>query len=194
MKTGIRLLTILLAALALPGIAEAHTGVHIGGLSDGFVHPFSGLDHLLTMIAVGLWAASLGGTARWVVPSSFITVMTLGAALGASGITLPAVEPVIAISVVVLGLLCAASVRVPVVAASAIVAVFALFHGHAHGSEMPAMASPLGYGLGFVAATTILHGAGLLVGMTVAQRGAAILGRAAGSAIAAIGVALVLAL
>lgn len=192
MKT-IRTLAIAVVALALPGVAQAHTGFHVfGGADVGFAHPFSGLDHLLTMVAVGLWAASLGGKARILVPAAFVVVMAAGAALGAAGVTLPAVETAITVSVVAVGVLVAAAVRVPVGAAMTIVAVFALFHGHAHGSEMPAMASPLAYGLGFVAATAILHGVGLLLGAARESRMVPVLARAAGGAIAVTGVALAL--
>lgn len=190
MKT-IRTLAIAIAVLALPGVAQAHTGFHVlGGADAGFAHPFSGLDHLLTMVAVGLWAASLGGSARLLVPAAFVGVMAAGAALGAAGVTLPAVETAIAASVIAVGVLVAAAVRVPVGVAMTIVAVFALFHGHAHGSEMPAMASPLAYGLGFVAATAILHGVGFILGATREYRMAPVLARAAGGAIAVTGVAL----
>jgi len=192
MKT-IRTLAIAVVALALPGVAQAHTGFHVlGGADAGFTHPFSGLDHLLTMVAVGLWAASLGGKARILVPAAFVVVMAAGAALGAAGVTLPAVETAITVSVVAVGVLVAAAVRVPLGAAMTIVAVFALFHGQAHGSEMPAMASPIAYGLGFVAATAILHGVGLLLGAARERRMVPVLTRAAGGMIAATGVVLAL--
>lgn len=190
MKT-IRILAIAVAAFALPGVAQAHIGLHVlGGADAGFAHPFSGLDHLLTMVAVGLWAASLGGKARILVPAAFVVVMAVGAALGAAGVPFPAVESAIAVSVIAVGVLVAAAVRVPLGAAMTIVAVFALFHGHAHGSEMPAMASPLAYGLGFVAATAILHGIGLMLGAAREHRMVPVLARAAGGVIAATGIAL----
>ena len=179
-------------ALCLPGLAEAHTGVHplvADGAAAGFAHPLLGADHLLAMVAVGLWAASLGGRARWLVPASFIALMTIGAVCGATGIALPAVEPMIGLSVIALGALVAASVRVPAIAAAAVVALFGLFHGFAHGAEMPAMASPLAYGLGFIAATALLHGAGLAFGGLLSRAPAL---KLAGGAIAAAGVALAL--
>jgi urease accessory protein len=191
----IRTGAVAIALLGLPGLAEAHTGVHpllADGLAAGFLHPFSGLDHLLAMVAVGLWAASLGGSARWAVPSAFIAIMTLGAVGGVYGLALPAVETLIAVSVIVLGVMVALSVRVPVAAAAAIVAVFGLFHGHAHGAEMPAMAQPLQYGLGFVVATALLHGAGLTLGIVLPRFASAHAVRFAGGAIAAAGVALML--
>ena len=191
----IRTGAVAIALLGLPGLAEAHTGVHpllAEGLAAGFIHPFSGLDHLLAMVAVGLWAASLGGIARWAVPCAFIAIMTLGAVGGVYGLALPAVETLISASVVVLGVMVALSVRIPAVTAAAIVAVFGLFHGHAHGIEMPEMAQALQYGLGFVAATALLHGAGLALGTVLPRFAPARAIRFAGGAIAAAGVALML--
>lgn len=183
----------LVVALAVvPGLAEAHTGLHLvgaDGAAAGFAHPFLGADHLLAMVAVGLWAASLGGRARWLVPASFVALMALGAALGGFAVVLPAVEPMIALSVIALGVLIALSVQVPVAAAAALVASFGLFHGAAHGAEMPAMVSPLAYGAGFVAATALLHGVGLGLGALLPR--ASVL-KFAGGAIAAAGVALAL--
>jgi urease accessory protein len=187
--------TALIALLGLSGLAEAHTGVHFlaaDGFAAGFVHPFSGLDHLLAMVAVGLWAWSLGGAARWIVPASFVALLAIGATLGASGVSLPAVEPMIALSVIALGVLVALSVRVPTIAAAAAVALFGLFHGFAHGAEMPALAQPLAYGAGFVAATALLHGIGLALGATLPRFAPAPSLRLAGGAIAAAGVALAL--
>lgn len=177
----------------LPGLAQAHTGVHLvsaDGAAAGFAHPFLGADHLLAMVAVGLWAASFGGRARGLVPASFVVLMTLGAGLGIAGVALPAVEPMIALSVIALGGLIALAVRVPTAAAAALVALFGLFHGAAHGAEMPAMASPLAYGLGFVAATALLHGVGLALGAALTR--APTFKLAGGAAIAAAGVALAL--
>jgi urease accessory protein len=191
----IRTGAVAIALLGLPGLAEAHTGVHpllADGLAAGFIHPFSGFDHLLAMVAVGLWAASLGGHARWAVPSAFIAIMTLGAVGGVYGLALPAVETLIAVSVIVLGVMVALSVRVPVAAAAAIVAVFGLFHGHAHGAEMPAMAQALQYGLGFIVATAALHGAGLALGTVLPRFTSANAIRIVGGAIATAGVALML--
>lgn len=149
------------AVILLPTLAEAHPGLHADGLVAGALHPLTGLDHLLAMVAVGLWAASLGGAARWLAPAAFVSLMAVGAALGVGGIVLPGIEPLIAASVVGLGLAVAARLRVSAAAAAALVGVFALAHGQAHGAEMPAMASPLAYGLGFAAATAALHAVGL---------------------------------
>jgi urease accessory protein len=147
--------------LILP-VVEAHTlGVHNAGLAAGFVHPFLGLDHLLAMIAVGIWAAQLGGKAVWFVPFTFVSVMFLAASLGSLGFYLPLVEPVIACSVLVLGLLIASSVRLPTIAVVGIVGLFAVFHGYAHGLEVPQLTSPIIYGIGFVLATALLHGIGI---------------------------------
>lgn len=169
-----------LAALA-PTAALAHTGLvphDHSALAAGFLHPFAGLDHLAAMVAVGLWAAVLGGRAMLAVPASFVALMVVGALLGADGIALPAVEAAIGLSVAALGLAAAARIRVPAAVAAALVGVFAVFHGHAHGAEMPA-GDVLAYGLGFVAATAALHGAGLLIGTRLGTRVPAMAGEAA---------------
>jgi len=159
-------LTLLITAAA----AEAHTGVgSTMGFTHGFGHPFSGLDHILAMVAVGLFAANLGGRALWLVPLSFVAMMAVGGALGVAGIDMPFFEIGIAASVIVLGLAVALQWNLPVAGAMALVGFFALFHGHAHGAEMPVDASGLAYGVGFVLATAILHligiGLGLGIGM-----------------------------
>ncbi|MBP2297672.1 HupE/UreJ family protein [Azospirillum picis] len=185
-----------LAALVLPAAADAHTfGVHDAGFAHGFLHPVGGLDHLLAMVAVGLWAAQRGGAAVWALPAAFVTAMIGGGLLGMAGIGLPGVELGIAGSVVALGALIAAQSRLPLPASLAAVALFALFHGHAHGAEMPEAAQPLLYGLGFALATALLHGAGVaaalsLRGIVVGGRGALVL-RGLGAAIGIGGVALV---
>lgn len=184
-----------LAALMIVAAGQgafAHTGVapHGHGFVAGFAHPVFGLDHLAAMVAVGLWAARLGGRALWAVPAAFVTLLAGGAVVGASGLGLPAVEMVITASVVVLGLLAALGLRLPLAPAAALVAAFGVFHGHAHGAEMPALADPLAYGLGFAAATALLHAAGLGLGLMLPRTGAAWAPRLAGAAIAAFGVAL----
>jgi urease accessory protein len=184
-----KLLALAAAAAALaPTLAQAHTGLHTDGFGAGLAHPFSGLDHLLAMTAVGFWAATLGERARWAVPAAFVGVMTLGAILGAHGVALPAVEEGIAASVVALGLLIAFEVKIPAPAAALVVGLFAIFHGHAHGAEMPAMASPLVYGLGFVLATATLHAVGIGFGAVRARLGGDLVSRVAGAAIALSGV------
>lgn len=130
------------AALLLSAGAQAHTfGASGGGLVEGFVHPFGGPDHLLAMLAVGLWAAQLGGRARRAVPAAFVAMMAAGGVLALGGVALPGVEQGVAVSVLVLGLLIAAATRVPVPFGMLLVGVFALFHGHAHGGEMPGQAA-----------------------------------------------------
>lgn len=191
-STGRRLLA-LGAVLAVVPWAGAHPG-HDGhdltwDFSTGAAHPLSGVDHLLAMIAVGLWAAQLGGRARWLVPLAFVGVMSLGAAFGHAGLTLPGSEQGIAASVLVLGLLIAAAVRLPAAAGMALVGVFALFHGLAHGAAMPAASGGLTYGAGFIAATALLHLVGIGAGQLAARRSEKI-ATSAGWAIAAAGVVL----
>ncbi len=182
---------IALAALCLfAGTASAHTGSQtLAGFTDGLIHPLLGLDHLLAMIAVGLWAAQQGGRALWAVPAAFVGAMGLGAALARMGGELPQAETAIALSVLALGLLIATRRRWAVPAGMAVTAVFALFHGHAHGLEMPQAAAPALYALGFVLATIFLHGVGIassLAGRRVVQ--------AAGAGIATAGLALIFAM
>ncbi len=180
-----------LAAFVIPVLAQAHPG-HEGheltwDFTSGAAHPFSGWDHLLAMIAVGLWSAQLGGRNRWLVPAAFVGVMTLGAIFSYAGFALPGVEQGIAASVLALGLLIAAAVRLPSVAALAIVSGFALFHGLAHGAEMPASASGLGYSIGFVASTILLQLSGLGLGLALKNQEKAV--RFAGCAVALAGAA-----
>ena len=161
-----------IALLALTGTALAHPGHgDATGFTHGFMHPLGGLDHVLAMVAVGLFAAHLGGRALWLVPAAFVVVMAAGGALGIAGIAVPFVETGIALSVVVLGLAVALRVSVPVLAAMALVGFFAVFHGDAHGAEMPVDASGAGYAAGFLAATALLHGIGIAIGLTVGKLG-----------------------
>jgi len=181
--------TIVLTALCLfAGTASAHTGIHtVTSFASGLMHPLSGLDHLLAMIAIGLWAAQQGGRALWAVPATFVSALVLGGGLAWAGLSLPHVETGIASSVLVLGLLIATRRRWAVTAGMAIAAVFAIFHGYAHGLEMPQAASPALYALGFVLATSFLHGVGIagsLVGRYAIQ--------VAGAVIAASGLAMLL--
>lgn len=187
---------IIATALAVPAAAHAHTfGAHDAGFVHGFSHPLGGLDHLLAMVAVGLWAAQRGGKALWALPAAFVGAMIGGGLLGVAGIDLPAVELGIALSVVALGGLIALQSRLPLLASVGMVALFALFHGHAHGVEMPEAAAPLLYGAGFALATALLHGAGVgaalsLRGLVQGRVGAALL-RGVGALIGLGGVALV---
>jgi urease accessory protein len=177
----------LVALCLFAGTASAHTGAHTAtGFVSGLAHPLLGLDHLLAMIAVGLWAAQQGGRARWAVPAAFVGAMGLGGGLAGLGWGLPHAETVIALSVLVLGVLVATRRQWAVAAGMAIAAGFALFHGYAHGLEMPQAASPVGYALGFVLATVCLHGAGV-AGSLVGRHAM----RAAGIGIAATGLALI---
>lgn len=151
------------AALAvLPNAALAHTfGAHDAGLVHGFLHPVGGWDHLLAMVAVGLWAAQRGGNALWMLPTAFVGAMVGGGLMGMAGLALPQVELAILLSVVALGGLVALGSRLPLLASAGVVALFAVFHGHAHGAEMPEAAQPLLYGLGFALSTALLHAAGI---------------------------------
>ena len=144
--------------------AQAHLLYQSGGLSTGFAHPFMGWDHLLAMLAVGVWAAQLGGRALWAIPLSFVSVMAGGAVLALGGMPLPFVEAGITASLLALGLLVALAVRLPLAAGMAFVATFALFHGHSHGTELPAMVSAWTYAAGFVVATALLHVTGIALG------------------------------
>lgn len=177
-------------ALAFPGIARAHSSsVAMEGWAAGLVHPLLGWDHLLAMIAVGLWAAQLGGRARWLVPAVFVSVMACGAALGTRGFVPPGVEPMILTSMLIFGLLIAGAVRLAAVASGGIVGLFALFHGLAHGTEMLPSTGAFAYAAGLVIATAALHGIGLLVGRDAAGT-SGIIPRVLGGACAAAGMAL----
>lgn len=186
-----KLILALVTALLAVSPAEAHLlGDAAHTAFAGFVHPFSGVDHVLAMVAVGLWAAQQGRPAIFVLPIAFPAVMAIGGLLGANGFALPAVETGIAASVAVLGVMVLLSVRPPLIVGAALVSLFALFHGHAHGTELPDAASPVGYGIGFLAATAILH----LLGIGFGSIGHLPYGihalRAAGSAIAVAGIVL----
>jgi len=166
-RTAFRLL-VTIALLLAPSVAFAHPGHgEAGSLLAGFLHPLSGLDHLLAMTAVGLFAAHLGGRALWAVPATFVAVMALGGVSGAAGISLPFVEIAIALSVVIFGLMIFSGMAPPVLAAMALVGIFAIFHGHAHGTEMPVGGSGVDYGIGFMVATTLLHGCGITLGLAI---------------------------
>jgi urease accessory protein len=167
--------------------ASAHPmGVDGASLLDGFVHPFLGWDHALAMIAVGLWAAQGGGRARWTLPASFLVAMVVGAALAMAGIALPRVESAIALSVLALGIAIASAARPAPWVGMALVGLFASFHGHAHGSEMPDGLAPAFYGAGFVIATAGLHGIGIAA-VAVGGRVTPILARLTGAGIALAG-------
>lgn len=179
------------ALFASPMTAMAHPGHGTSGLLDGLSHPIFGPDHVLAMVAVGLLAAQMGGRARWMLPVSFLTAMIAGGVLAMMGVALPYVEPAILASVVVLGVMIAAAFRMPMGAAAAIVALLAVSHGHAHGSEMPESASGLMYAVGFVIATACLHAAGLGLGLLATRMSGPMWLRVAGAATAVAGVCLV---
>jgi urease accessory protein len=166
-RTAFRLLMTVVLLLA-PSVAFAHPGHGEGGsLLAGFIHPFSGIDHLLAMTAVGLFAANLGGRALWAVPATFVAMMALGGVFGAAGVSLPFAETAIALSVLVFGFVIFSGMTPPVLAAMALVGIFAIFHGHAHGTEMPVGGSGVVYGIGFMVATTLLHGFGITLGLAI---------------------------
>ncbi len=155
---------------SMPSLAFAHTGIgETSGFVHGFSHPVSGIDHILAMIMVGVFAYQLGGRALWLVPATFVLVMALGGTLGVMGVPLPFVEVGIALSVVVLGAVVALNVRAPVAAAMGIVGLFAIFHGHAHGAEMPESAGGFAYAAGFMIATAFLHAAGIAIGFAIGK-------------------------
>jgi urease accessory protein len=153
-----------LAAAATP--AWAHTGAGLtSGFASGFIHPFVGQDHVLAMVTVGLLAVLLTGRARWAVPASFVAMMVFGGGLGVAGVTIPAAEAGILASVAVLGIVVAWGRSLPVGVAVGLAGFFAIFHGYAHGAEMPAGASTIFYTVGFCLATAMLHGAGMAAGV-----------------------------
>jgi len=184
----LHLVPLALLAIGFPSLAHAHVGAgEVHGFMHGLVHPLVGLDHLCAMVAVGLWAAQMGGRAMWRVPLTFVGVMALGGMLGMAAVPVPFVEGGIAMSLLVLGVLIAVAVRLPVPLIAAIVGVFAVFHGYAHGAEMPQDASGLEYAAGFVLATAVLHASGITVALLAKHHGRAQWLRFAGAAIALCG-------
>jgi len=185
-----RLLTCLPLVLALfvSTSVQAHAGHGVaGGFMSGLAHPLLGWDHLVAMVAVGLWGAFLRAPAIWLLPVIFPLIMAFGGALGVIGVPVPAVETGIALSGVILGLLIAFAIRLPVVAAAVIVGVFAIFHGHAHGTELPEAANPFAYAVGFVIATGLLHLAGIAFGTLIRWPAGTWVVRAGGLAVSAVG-------
>ncbi len=161
------LATAALTFTASPALAHLSPDQH-GSFAAGLSHPAFGLDHTLAMIAVGLWAVALGGRAIWALPVSFVVAMIAGFAYAVMGYSLPFVEPTILVSVFALGLAVALSLRLPVSAAAGIVGLFAVFHGHAHGGELGSAAA-LTFGVGFALSTSILHGIGIVAGVTAGR-------------------------
>jgi len=180
----------LAAMFMLPPLASAlaHTGTGaVSGLESGFMHPITGLDHLVAMVAVGLWGAQHGNPAIWVLPITFPLVMALGGLLGVTGIDLPLTEIMIALSGIALGVAVALRARPPLWIAALLVGLFAVFHGYAHGQELPEAADPLAYGVGFVVATGLLHLCGIVIGILIRWPAGAWAIRAGGAAIGCIG-------
>jgi len=170
-------ITKLLTAIILFGtssVAFAHPGHNVSGLAAGLMHPFSGFDHLLAMVAVGLWAAQSGGRKIWLLPAVFMTMLAVGAGTAMHWQSLPLVETGIATSVLALGLLIALSMQLPASLSVAITALFGLLHGYTHGLELPQSAAPAEYALGFLAATATLHLSGIAVGIVTRQSYAAL--------------------
>ena len=185
----------LLAAVActtawlLAGAAEAHTGTGLpGGFKSGFLHPLTGFDHMLAMVSVGIWGAFLGRPLIVALPVIFPTVMAVGGALGMANVPFPPVEIGIGVSVLVMGAVIALAWRAPIWAACLIVGVFALFHGYAHGKELPSAADPIGYSVGFVLATGLLHVAGIGVGLLNERPNGMVVTRSLGGLVALCGV------
>ena len=168
MRTGLTIAAALTlvptAALAHPGIGEMHGFVH------GFTHPLGGLDHILAMVTVGIFAWQLGGRALWLVPATFVLAMAIGGALAMTGVPVPMVETGIAASVIVLGAIVALGIKAPLAIAMGLVGLFAIFHGHAHGSEMPLTATGV-YAAGLMLATTLLHMTGIAIGAAIGRIG-----------------------
>ena len=182
--------------VVLPGAALAHSGHgEAGGFMHGFMHPVGGLDHVLAMVAVGLNAAMIGGRGLWLMPVAFIGTMALGGAAGVAGYPLPYGEIGIALSVVVLGLIVTLHINLPTLAAMALAGFFAIFHGHAHGAEMPQDVSGTTYAAGFMLATALLHCAGIALGLLLGRfsgRGSWRVAQAAGGVMALAGVAILI--
>jgi len=188
-------LIFLAAALlaAMSGAAQAHTGHELGGALVGFLHPIGGLDHLLAMVGVGIWAAHVATRDRravWLVPAAFVVLMVVGGALAVAGLRLPMVETGILGTVLLLGGILLAAPTLPVWVAMIAVGLFALFHGHAHGSEMPSAASPLAYAAGFVVTTAALHALGVGIGIAARRVGGLVGTRTLGGLVTLGGVAL----
>ncbi len=182
------LLTLMTFSLATPAFAHTEGGV-AGGFVSGFSHPILGWDHVVAMVAVGLWGAFLERRATWLLPVVFPLVMSVGGAMGVVGIPLPAVETGIAASAIVLGCMIAFAVRPPLPVAAIIVGAFAIFHGHAHGTELPESSNAIAYSVGFVLSTGMLHLAGIGFGFLIRYPKGRVAVRVAGGVIALVGLA-----
>jgi len=187
-KTKIQFLLTLFLFFITP-LAFAHTDAATlsGGFMSGFMHPLTGLDHVVAMVAVGLWGAFLGKPAIWILPIVFPLVMAFGGALGVAGVPIPYIETGIALSGLLLGLAVAFAMRPPIWVAAVIVGAFAIFHGHAHGAELPKATNPLVFSIGFVIGTGLLHLAGIAIGELTRWSWGIYVVRAGGGVIALIG-------
>jgi urease accessory protein len=193
-RRAIALAAAVLLIVAAFSPASAHTGSMSGGFVGGFAHPLFGPDHVVAMVAVGLWGVLLGAPAIWLLPVVFPLVMAMGGVIGILGVPLPGVEIGIAISAIVLGAMVALAVRPALWVAAVLVGAFAIFHGHAHGAELPPGADAVAYSLGFVIATGLLHLAGIGFGTLARWPAGRVAVRAVGGAIALAGVAFLVAL
>ena len=189
-QPGLVLVALLFTLTAIAGPAMAHSqGGVVGGFLSGMSHPISGWDHVIAMVAVGLWGAFLGAPAIWLLPVVFPMVMAAGGALGILGMPIPSAEVGIALSAIVLGLCVALALRPPLWIAAMIVGAFAIFHGHAHGTELPSAANPYAFAAGFVVATGLLHIAGVALGLLAGWQRGELAVRGGGGLIALAGLA-----
>lgn len=188
MRQVLTLVLVLVTVATAPAFAHEGEGL-AGGFMSGLTHPIYGLDHVVAMVAVGLWGAVLGAPALWILPLVFPLVMALGGAMGVLGIPMPAVEIGIAASGLVLGLMVALWVKAPIWVATVLVGIFAVFHGHAHGTELPEASNPIAYAVGFVIATGVLHITGIAFGALNGVKGGSWAVRGAGAVIALAGAA-----
>ena len=182
------LIFLVLMVLYVPGLWAHQTGDVAGGLLSGFLHPITGLDHVVAMVAVGLWGAQLKKPAIWLLPIVFPMIMAFGGSLGVAGMPLPGVEIGIAVSAIVLGIMVLFAVTPPLWVSIVIVAFFAIFHGHAHGTELPGSAQPLAYGVGFVTTTGLLHVSGIAIGSIYKWKQGRIAVKILGAGISLVGV------
>ena len=190
---GLGTLAAALLGICHPALAHGgleHTALASGSFATGFAHPWTGLDHMLALLTVGLWAGLTGGRARWAWPAAFVGATLAGGTLGMAGVFVPLAEPGILASVVVLGLLVLTAARLPLAPGAALIVLFALLHGHAHGAELPAGAAAGAYMAGFALATALLHAIGNAIASLGRDGIGAPLVRGAGAAVAAVGVVL----
>lgn len=187
-RSFIAFLTLVFSVIAVPALAHSGEG-YGGGFIAGFAHPILGWDHVAAMVAVGLWGAFLGPPAIWILPVVFPLVMALGAAAGIVGLPIPAVETGIALSAVVLGLMIVLAARPPIWVAAVLVGAFAVFHGYAHGTELPATVNAFAYAVGFVVSTGLLHLIGIGFGLLVRWPAGRVAVRGAGGLISLSGIA-----